>query len=173
RNRFTVNSPKTEHIEGHESREVPIFAELRPYLEAAKAEAAKDEEYVITIPSVAVFRAGGPSPNLGTRMQKIIRRAGVSVWPKLFQNLRATRQTELVARGEQEHAVCQWLGNSQAVAREHYLRVTDADFERVASSEGTERDAQRDALKAENGMRQGSMPAIAWDALLLQIVQKA
>lgn len=33
-NRFTVRSPKTEHHEGHDSRVVPIFAELRPHLAA-------------------------------------------------------------------------------------------------------------------------------------------
>ena len=33
RNRITVHSPKTEHHEGRESRQIPIFPELRPYLE--------------------------------------------------------------------------------------------------------------------------------------------
>ena len=36
RGRMTVRSPKTEHHDGKESRTVPIFPELRPYLEAAK-----------------------------------------------------------------------------------------------------------------------------------------
>jgi len=31
---MVVRSPKTEHHEGGESRVVPIFPELRPYLEA-------------------------------------------------------------------------------------------------------------------------------------------
>jgi hypothetical protein len=51
---------------------------------------------------------------------------------KLFHNLRASRQTEL-AQYFAEHVVCQWIGNSQAVAREHYLRVTDQDFSRAAT----------------------------------------
>src|SRR5262249_26304806 len=33
--RFTVHSPKTEHHEGGDKREVPIFAELRPYLNSS------------------------------------------------------------------------------------------------------------------------------------------
>jgi integrase len=33
--RMTVPSPKTEHHDGGESREVPLFPELRPFLEAA------------------------------------------------------------------------------------------------------------------------------------------
>ena len=32
RDRITVHSPKTEHHEGKESRQIPIFPELRPYL---------------------------------------------------------------------------------------------------------------------------------------------
>lgn len=40
-------------------------------------------------------------------------------------------QTELSATFP-EHVVCSWIGNSADVAREHYLRVTDADFERAA-----------------------------------------
>jgi len=160
--RMTVRSPKTEQYEGKESRVVPIFPELRPYLEAAKAEAAKGAEYVVTIPSVARFRAGGPSPNLGTRMQKIVQRAGLTPWPKLFHNLRATRQTEL-AQTFPEHVVCEWIGNSQAVAREHYLRVTDADYQRVASQTAAKGasvqnpgEAESEAVVKQNAKQQAS-----------------
>src|SRR5262249_7278013 len=48
RDRFRVSSPKTEHHEGKESRWVPIFPELRPYLEAAFEAAAEGVEFVIT-----------------------------------------------------------------------------------------------------------------------------
>jgi hypothetical protein len=80
-----------EH-DGHDKRVVPIFAEARPDLEAARAEATKDAEFVITIPTVERFRTGaGKQPNLGTRMQKIIQRAGLQPWPKLLHNLRLPR----------------------------------------------------------------------------------
>jgi hypothetical protein len=172
RSRIIVHSPKTEHHEGHEKREVPVFAELRPFLEAAKAQADQDAEYVIAIPTVERFRSGaGKKPNLGTRMGKIIRRAGLEPWPKLFHNLRASRQTELVQRFP-EHVVCEWIGNSQAVAREHYLRVTDADYAKATylASLG---EAPEDARGAKNGKRQGKQPELAENSLLLQIVQKA
>ncbi len=169
-NRFTVRSPKTEHHEGHESRVVPLFPELRPHLEAARNEAAKDAEYVITIPAVVRSRRSKePAANLGTRMQKIIKLAGLKVWPKLFHNLRATRQTELTQAGHPERAVCQWLGNSQAVAREHYLRVTDADFAKATGQWEPPGEPQA----AQNGRLNGSTPSAAGDSLLLQIVQKA
>jgi hypothetical protein len=45
----------------------------------------------------------------------------------LFHNLRSTRQTEL-AEKYPIHVVCQWIGNSRAIAQEHYLQVTNAHF---------------------------------------------
>ena len=104
-------------------------------------------------------------------MQKIIRQAGLEPWPKLFHNLRASRQTELTERFP-EHVVCEWIGNSQVVAREHYLRVRDEEFARAAYL-ATPGEAKEEARGAKNGKRQGKQPALAQDSLLLQIVQKA
>jgi len=52
---------------------------------------------------------------------------GPEPWPKLFQNLRSTRETEPTEKWP-EHVVCVWIGNSRSVAREHYLQVTDERF---------------------------------------------
>ncbi|MEM8737741.1 MAG: hypothetical protein AAGG38_04590 [Planctomycetota bacterium] len=60
-------------------------------------------------------------------LQRAIDRAGVKPWPRLWHNLRSTRQTEL-ERHFPSHVVCAWLGNSRAVAAKHYLQVTDDDF---------------------------------------------
>jgi len=51
-------------------------------------------------------------------------------WEKLFQNLRATRATELVSQGWPEYKVCAWLGHTEAVAKKHYWQVTDDDYQR-------------------------------------------
>ena len=69
-------------------------------------------------------------PILRTQLHKLIVRAGLKPWLKLFQNLRSRRQTEL-AQEFSAHVVCSWIANSVAVAREHYLRVTVVDFERA------------------------------------------
>ena len=77
--------------------------------------------------------AGNAEKNLGTRLRKIIRRAGVDVWPKPFQNCRSSRQTEL----EQQfptYVVCAWLGNTPTVAYKHYLTVTDDHFAAAAET---------------------------------------
>jgi integrase len=125
RGRITVHSPKTESHEGGESRQIPIFPELRPYLEEAWEQAEPGTEFVITR-----YRDG--NSNLRTQLQRIIRRAGLTPWPKLWQNLRSTRETEL-AESYPLHVVCAWIGNSQKVAAKHYLQVRDSDFEKACA----------------------------------------
>jgi len=80
-----------------------------------------------------IQRYRGADCNLRTQLFRIISRAGLSAWPRLFHNLRASRETELV-REHPIHVVCAWIGNSERVARRHYLQVTDADFEKATSN---------------------------------------
>jgi len=141
RNRFWVPSPKTEHHEGHEGRWVPIFAELRPYLEEAFELAEPGAVHVIN-------RYRDTNANLRTQFLRIIKRAGVSPWPKLFQNLRASRETEL-AEGFPIHVVCKWIGHAAKIAEKHYLQVTDDHFERAAKS---------GALAVQNAVQQPAAP---------------
>lgn len=63
----------------------------------------------------------------------LIRKAGLTPWPRIYHNLRASRQTELAATFP-SHVVCAWLGNSESIATAHYLQVTDADFERASAA---------------------------------------
>jgi hypothetical protein len=64
---------------------------------------------------------------------RIIERAGLEPWPKLFQNLRSTRETEL-AEQFPIHVACSWIGNSKAVAAKHYLQTTDGHFQKAAQN---------------------------------------
>jgi hypothetical protein len=66
-------------------------------------------------------------------MLKIINRAGLKPWPKLFQNLRSTRETEL-AEVYPLHVVCAWIGNTPKVAKDNYLQVTDDHFAKAAQN---------------------------------------
>jgi integrase len=126
RGRFRATSPKTEHHEGKAERWVPIFPELRPYLEEAFELAPEGAVHVIN-------RYRDANQNLRTQLHRIIRRAGLEPWPKLFHNLRASRETELAAEYPL-HVVCAWIGNSATIAQRHYLQVTDEDFRRAAGS---------------------------------------
>jgi len=125
-NKVTIRSPKTEHHEGGESRVVPLFPELRPYLEESFDLAKPGTKYAIT-------RYRDSNANLRSQLVKIIRRAGLTPWPKLFHNLRASRQTEL-AEDYPAHVVCCWIGNSRIVAEKHYLQVTDDHFQKAAQN---------------------------------------
>ncbi|HZN69240.1 MAG TPA: tyrosine-type recombinase/integrase [Tepidisphaeraceae bacterium] len=120
RNRIRVPSPKTEHHEGKDCRLIPLFPELRPHLLEVFEQAEPGTDFVIT-------RYRGGACNLRTHFCRIIRKAGLQPWPKPWHNLRSTRQTELAERYP-IHVVCAWIGNSRAVAQEHYLQVTDAHF---------------------------------------------
>lgn len=125
RGRMLVHSPKTERHAGGAERWVPIFPEIRPLLDEAWHAADEGNKFVIHRYHNQV--------SLRTRFRKIIKRAGLTPWQKLFHNLRSTRQTELAAI-HPLHVVCAWLGNKAAIAAEHYLQVTDADFDAASGS---------------------------------------
>ena len=71
--------------------------------------------------------------NFRTRFTKIVQRAGLKPWPKLFQNLRVTRQTELSDQFP-SHVVCESMGNSQPVAIKHHFHTTKEHFAKAANS---------------------------------------
>ena len=71
--------------------------------------------------------------NLRRRFKKIVGRAGLQPWPKLFQNMRASRATELV-KDFPEHVVTAWMGHSKRIARKHYLQVTEDDYKQASSN---------------------------------------
>jgi integrase len=135
RNRFCVDSPKTGQ------RWIPIFPELRPYLDECFELAEERSDHVIT-------RYRNSNANLRTTFTKIIRRAGEKPWPKLFHNLRASRETELASEYP-IHVVCEWIGNTAAIAARHYLTVREADFESAVQG-----GAKSGALEAQNQAQQ-------------------
>lgn len=134
--RMVVTSPKTAYLEGKGERVVPVFARLRPYLEEAFELAAAGEEFVVGGKTGAGFRAASDRPggwanaNLRTTFEKIIRRAGLTGWPRLFQNLRSSLETDLM-REHPIHVVTSWVGNTPKIALGHYLQTLDHDFEKA------------------------------------------
>ena len=94
--------------------------ELQPLLLAAFEAAEPGDEYVVSM-------ARDPRVNLRTQFLRIIRRAGIKPWPRLFHNLRASFATELVERFP-GHVVAAWAGHSVEIAERHYLQVRDAHF---------------------------------------------
>jgi integrase len=119
--RLTVRSPKTEHHGGgHAVRLVPIVPRLREILADAWDAAEDGERFVVPM-------AARPGANLRTTAEKVIERASVETWPRLFQNLRASCETDWV-QTYPAHVCAKWLGHSPTIAAQHYLQVRDAHF---------------------------------------------
>jgi len=121
--KIKITASKTEHHVGKEERDIPLFPELEPLLLEAKQLARSEDDFVIT-------KTRNATVNLRSRFLDILSAAGVEPWPKLFQNLRSTRQTELTEKFP-PHVVCAWLGNSEKVAEDHYLQVTPIHFNKA------------------------------------------
>jgi integrase len=122
-NRFIVRADKTEHHDDGGIRVVPIFAELRPYFEAAWDAAEEGSEFVITR-----YRE---EDNVRTRLARYTLAAGLVPWAKPFQNMRASRATEL-ADVFPSHVCAKWLGHTERIADEFYRSVTDEHWRRAA-----------------------------------------
>ena len=120
RGRILIRGGKTK------PRTIPLFDEIRPYLEAAFEVAEEGAIHVIT-------RYRSANANLRTQLLRILEDASVPAWPRPFHNLRASRETEL-ANEFPIHVVCEWIGNSEEVARKHYLSVTEEHFEKATSN---------------------------------------
>ena len=154
RGRMTIRSKKTERYEGKATRVIPVFPDLKPHLEEAFDLAEPGGEYV-----VARYRDAGT--NLRTQLERIIERAGLVPWPKLFQNLRQSRATELAAEFP-AHVAADWLGHSTMVAQKHYWRTTDEDFEKALQPKcsALQNPVQSEAAKSRTG-RQARSPEAA------------
>jgi len=157
--RMTVSSPKTEHLEGREYRVVPIFGRLRQHLEDAHELAAPGEVYVVGTKQGDGYReaaqgdGGWANANLRTTFEKLIRRAGLQTWPRLFQNLRASCETDLM-QNHPIHVVTAWIGNTPKIALGHYLQTLEADFEKAVR--GVAGDADSDALVTQKATQTGA-----------------
>lgn len=119
-----VTSPKTAK-QGKGSRIVPLFAELLPYLRDAHE----------VVPEGAVYcveRYRGSETNLRTHLLRLIDRAGLEKWPRLWHALRASRATDLADRFP-SHVAAAWLGHTEEIARRNYRSVTP---EHLAMAQG-------------------------------------
>ncbi len=131
RGRLSIPSPKTRH-QGKPHRIIPLFPLLRPHLAAAFEHVAEGSEYVF--PDEYRKRATGPSgwrnANLRTQFERIIRRAGVDPWTRLWHSLRASCESDL-AGAFPLATVTKWLGNTPSIALRHYVDPTETAFDRA------------------------------------------
>ncbi len=136
--RIVVHCEKTKHHDGKATRVIPLFPELRPYLQAVWDELPEDFDATKKISEQPVITRWRMSEvNLRTRLHKIIEAVGLTPWPKAFVALRSTRATELREEGHPPHVVNAWIGHSQRIAERHYLQVTDEHYDRAVRPECT------------------------------------
>jgi integrase len=154
RGRLSVPSPKTEHSgKGH--RVIPLFPLLRPHLEAAFENAEPGTEYIVPeeYRRRAMGKAGWVNCNLRTTFEKIVRRAGVDPWPRLWHSLRASCESDL-AQSFPLATVTKWLGNTPSVALRHYVDPTETAFDKAASWTPGTSGAESGAVVAQNAAQQ-------------------
>ncbi|MHB9049825.1 MAG: tyrosine-type recombinase/integrase, partial [Pirellulales bacterium] len=109
KNLLTIRSPALEHHPDGPVRKLPLFQEMRPHLQLAMAEATPGAEYV-----VMHYRAA--DVNLRTGLARILAKAGIRPWGRLWETLRHSRQVELLEEFPAA-AVRKWTGTSAPAVR--------------------------------------------------------
>ncbi len=125
---FIVDSSKTEHYAKRAIRVIPLLPQMEAELLKLHLEAEDGAEYV--------FPEIRPDSNLRTELERIIRRAGVKQWPKLWHNLRASGATDF-ARSLPSHVAAEICGHTEEVAKEHYWQVSDSDLDSAIAKLGS------------------------------------
>ncbi|MCS7271309.1 MAG: site-specific integrase, partial [Gemmataceae bacterium] len=124
-NRMLVHAPKTARHRGKQTRIIPIFPELRYYLEQLRATLPAVSPSDLVIPRCTSQTA------LRTALYQHCRQLGIKPWPKPFQNMRASRATELADHFNPK--VCNdWMGHSEQIANQCYRMVTEEHFTQAA-----------------------------------------
>ena len=151
--RLLVRSTKTEHVEGCDYRFVPL-REIEPYV--VNAFQVAYPRLRTSIPafqrsSVPAFqRISGSADqrmltrytrsnsNLDKPYRKIILKAGLLPWLKLFQNLRSRSETQWMKEGTRADLVANWIGYSVKIQRQNYLQHIEEDIHSFnATNRGT------------------------------------
>ena len=161
--RINFRTPKTEHHDGKDRREIPIFPELVEPLREAFELAERGEPLVL--PWLRKIT--------GTALRKpiirAIKAAHLTPWPKLWNAMRASRVTEL--REEfPSHVVDTWIGHDDLIARKHYTQTLDEHFAKgsqfsVRKNPHSVAHEKRDARKPAENRKASHRVASKWAIL--------
>ena len=130
-----ITSPKGEHSTTKAQRRMPLFPETVPYLRALQS-SGPASTYVIPneYRSRADRESGWRGANLRTGLLRIIKRAGVTAWPKVWHNLRSSCESDLLRETKNLPLVTLWLGNSTQVAIKHYVNQGALELNRTGTN---------------------------------------
>ena len=127
-NKIIVPVPKMEYLEQKATREIPIFAELRPWLQTAYEQATPGDDRVIVLPDT--------TDNMHRKTIKhAIVKAGLIPWKCIYHALRSSCEIDL-AEHYPIHVVAKWIGHSVEVAQRFYLEAKDAHFQLAVGDTG-------------------------------------
>jgi integrase len=130
--KMRVTIPKTKHHEGKDIRYVPL-RDIRQYLRDVFEAALPEGAVSLPADTPIITRFIDTNSNLDKPFKSILHRAGLVPWPKLFQNMRASCETEWLNEGHPAHVVAAWIGHSVKVQRDSYAQITDGHFEKFNS----------------------------------------
>jgi hypothetical protein len=154
--RIVIRSPKTKHHGGeHALRSVPLFPELLPYLQKLSDSVGPGVNVPLSSPVFPM--ASNPKVNLRTGFTRLIVKAGLTPWEKLFVNLRSSRETELLAIYPAAD-VCRWFGHSANVAAKFYAQARPEIAEQASRQSTLPGDVVGD-IASETGSKMGSIGA--------------
>jgi integrase len=123
KNRMQVFNAKLKRYKQLYKREVPLFPEVLEELDKLRLTPGNENrEFVIN------HYSNRESVNLVQPFNTIAIRAGIGKVVRPFDNMRASRSTE-VERKYGAKAESVWLGHSPKVAKECYLMITDDDYD--------------------------------------------
>jgi integrase len=109
-------------------RHPPLFPEFRRLLTDAFHAAPDGATHIFRNPT-------NTATALRNRLERLCLKCKILPWPKLWQNMRSTRETELLDAGYPIHVVCAWLGNDPKVAIRHYAQIAKDHVRRACAGE--------------------------------------
>jgi integrase len=129
--KITFRCKKTKKLGGrHQMRVCPMFVDLVPFLQDLAEEVGLD---AIRSSQKVFPLVNSEKTNIATTLRKFVKRAGLTPWAKLLQNLRASRQTELIDHHPVKD-VCDWFGNSPATVAKHYAQARSEVWQRAINN---------------------------------------
>jgi site-specific recombinase XerD len=148
--KMKVSSPKTSHHAGCEERFVPI-GDILPWLRAAFEQPGTGDRIITNYTET--------NCNLDKPLKKILTSAGIIAWPKLFQNMRASCETDWLDRGISAHVVANWIGHSVKIQVSHYAQVDAHHFEKFNAQSVAQNAAQQITEESSIGPPNGPQDA--------------
>ncbi|MCH2202813.1 MAG: hypothetical protein MK102_12650 [Fuerstiella sp.] len=151
--KLCVHASKTAHLEGCDVHYVPI-RDIRQHLGQAELSGGSK-----SLPANApiVTRFSPSNSNLDKPFRQIIETAGLVPWPKLFQNLPASCETQWLKDGERADLVANWIGHSVTVQRKNYVQHTADDVDAFNAKPAFEGGTPGGTVEPRNATKQPNM----------------